>query len=115
MRTRRWDIEPFHEQMKEFLGAEDSQLQNEKGIRQHLTLVFVVNSLLQSLKMDKPVAGLSMEGRREDSQWTFGQRCLRIVLEVFENLIHRIIKWFSEEELAPHEIFQKLFMKICKA
>ena len=96
-------------------GAEDSQLQNERGVRRHLTLVFVVNSLLKSLQMEESVLGLSMEGRREDARWTFGQRCLRIVLETFENLIHRIIQWFSEEQLAPHEIFQKLFMKTCEA
>ena len=47
-------------------------------------------------------------------RWKFGQRCLRIVLDVFEDLIHRIIQWFSEERLSPGEIFQKLFMKMCK-
>jgi hypothetical protein len=41
VRLHRWDIEPFHEQIKQFLGAESSQLQNEEGVRKHLTLVFV--------------------------------------------------------------------------
>lgn len=115
VRIHRWDLEPLHEQMKQFLGAEESQLQNEKGVRRHLTLVFVVNSLLQSLDMEQPVAGLSMEGRRENNQWTFGQRCLRILLEVFENMIQKIITWFSEEKLSPNEIFEKLVKKMCKA
>jgi hypothetical protein len=49
-----WDakkivIEPLHEQIKQFLRAEDSQLQTEAGIRRHLTLVLVVNLLLKSL------------------------------------------------------------------
>ena len=43
VRLHRWDIEPFHEQIKQFLGAESSQLQNEEGVRKHLTLVFVVH------------------------------------------------------------------------
>ena len=115
VRTRRWDIEPFHEQIKQFLGAEDSQLQTEKGVRRHLTLVFVVNSLLQSLNMTQRVAGLAMEGRREDSQWTFGQRRLRIVLEVFQNLIRRILQWGQQDHLTFHEIFQRLFAKMCVA
>ena len=115
VRIRRWDIEPLHEQIKQFLGAEESQLQNENGVRRHLTLVFVVNSLLQSVDMEQPIAGLSMEGRRENSQWTFGQRCLRIILEVFENMIQKIITWFSEEKLSPNEILEKLFTKMCKA
>jgi hypothetical protein len=41
VRCHRWDIEPLHEQIKQFLGAEDSQLQTEAGVRRHLTLVFV--------------------------------------------------------------------------
>jgi hypothetical protein len=72
---------------KQFLGAEDSQLQTEEGLRKHLTLVFVVNSLLQSLDLSSPIYDLSM-------QWpldvipTFGQRCRRIILEVFYTLTY---------------------------
>ncbi len=114
VRMRRWDIEPFHEQIKQFLGVEDSQLRTERGMRRHLYLVFAVNSLLQSLDMSEPVAGLSMEGRREDTQWTFGQRCLRVVLEAFENLIHRVIYWFQHCQMTPNKIFEKLFTKLCR-
>jgi len=39
VRLHRWDIEPLHEQIKQFLGAESSQLQTEFGVRRHLTLV----------------------------------------------------------------------------
>lgn len=115
VRTRRWDIEPLHEQAKQFLGAEASQLQNEKGVRRHLTLVFVVNSLLQSMNMEQPIAGLSMQGRRENSQWTFGQRCLRIILEVFESMINKIKAWFEKEKLTSRQIFERLFKKMCQA
>ena len=45
VRCHRWDIEPLHEQIKQFLGAEDSQLQTAAGVRRHPRLVFVVNSL----------------------------------------------------------------------
>jgi hypothetical protein len=48
VRCHHWDIEPLHERTQQFLGAEDSQLQTEAGVRRHLTLVFVVNSLLKS-------------------------------------------------------------------
>jgi len=33
VRLHRWDIEPLHEQIKQFLGAEDSQLRTEEGVR----------------------------------------------------------------------------------
>jgi len=58
VRSHRWDIEPFHEQIKQFLGAEDSQLQTEEGVRKHLTLVFVVNSLLKSIDLSSPIGDL---------------------------------------------------------
>ena len=38
VRLHRWDIEALHEQIKQFLGAESSQLQTETGVRKHLTL-----------------------------------------------------------------------------
>jgi hypothetical protein len=55
LRCHRWDIEPLHERIQQFLGAEDSQLQTEQGVRRHLTLVFVVNSLLKSLDLSQPI------------------------------------------------------------
>ena len=33
VRLHRWDIEPLHEQIKQFLGAQSSQLQTENGVR----------------------------------------------------------------------------------
>jgi hypothetical protein len=72
----RFSIDPLHEQIKQFLGAEDSQLQTEEGLRKHLTLVFVVNSLLQSLDLSSPIYDLSMPWQ-ENVIPTFGQRCRR--------------------------------------
>ena len=77
VRLHRWDIEPFHEQIKQFLGAETSQLQTENGVRKHLGLVFVVNSLLKSMELSSPIGDLSMEWT-QDVVPTFGQRCRRV-------------------------------------
>ena len=111
VRLHRWDIEPLHEQIKQFLGAEDSQLQNEEGVRKHLTLVFVVNSLLQSLDLSSPIGELSMEWPK-DVKPTFGQRCRRIILEVFYDLIHRIHRWMQHKNKTVSEIFQTLFQRL---
>jgi SRSO17 transposase len=111
VRLHRWDIEPLHEQIKQFLGAEDSQLQTEEGVRKHLTLVFVVNSLLQSLDLSSPIGDLSM-------QWpldvipTFGQRCRRIILEVFSDLISKIHEFLKQKNKTVSEIFQTLFRRL---
>jgi hypothetical protein len=114
VRLHRWDIEPFHEQIKQFLGAEDSQLQTEQGVRKHMTLVFVMNSLLKSIELSSPIGELPMDWP-EDVQPTFGHRCRRIVLEVFHDLIQTIHHWSETGEKTVTDIFQTLFRRLLYA
>jgi hypothetical protein len=111
VRCHRWDIEPLHEQIKQFLGAEDSQLQTEAGVRRHLTLVPVVNSLLKSLDLSQPIGELPMTEFQNVSP-TFGQRCRRILLEVFYELIQTIHLWLEEKQITPSQIFETLFKRL---
>jgi hypothetical protein len=111
VRCHRWDIEPLHEQIKQFLGAEDSQLQTEAGVRRHLTLVFVVNSLLKSLDLSQPIGDLPMT-EFTDVMPTFGQRCRRILLEVFHDLIQTIAQWLKENQMTPSQVFEILFNRL---
>jgi hypothetical protein len=115
IRSRRWKIEPLHEQSKQFEGAEDSQLQNEQGVRKHLTLVFVMNSLLKSLHLDEPIGDLPMNEFDKNVQPTFGQRCRRIIFEVFYDLIQQIHKWIDEGDMTIEQIFKTLFKKLLYA
>jgi hypothetical protein len=107
----RWDIEPFHEQIKQFLSAEDSQLQTEQGVRRHLTIVFVVNSLLKSIDSSSPIGELPMNWP-EDVQPTFGQRCRRIVFGVFHDLIETIHRWMKTESKTVTEVFDTLLKRL---
>ena len=111
VRLHRWDIEPFHEQIKQFLGAESSQLRTENGVRKHLTLVFVVNSLLKSMDLSSPIGDLSME-RHIDEVPTFGQRCRRVILEVFYDIIEQVHQWITTQTHTVAEIFQTLFRRL---
>lgn len=111
VRLHRWDIEPLHEQMKQFLGAESSQLQTETGVRKHLTLVFVVNSLLKSIELSSPIGELSMQGCQNDAP-TFGQRCRRVILEVFYDLIVEIHRLITTQNQKVTEIFKTLFHRL---
>jgi hypothetical protein len=108
VRLHRWDIEPLHEQIKQFLGAESSQLQTETGVRKHLTLVFVVNSLLKSIELSSPIGNLSIQWSQDDSP-TFGQRCRRVILEVFSDLIGQIHHWIATQKNDVTDIFKTLF------
>ena len=103
--------QPLHEQIKQFLGAEDSQLQTEAGVRRHLTLVLVVNSLLKSLDLSQPIGELPMTEFQNVSP-TFGQRCRRILLEVFYELIQTIHLWLEEKQITPSQIFETLFKRL---
>jgi hypothetical protein len=111
VRCHRWDIEPLHEQIKQFLGAEDSQLQTEAGVRRHLTLVLVVNSLLKSLELSQPIGDLPMTEFQNVSP-TFGQRCRRILLEVFHDLSQTIARWLKENQMTPSQVFEILFNRL---
>ena len=111
VRLHRWDIEPFHEQIKQFLGAESSQLRTENGVRKHLTLVFVVNSLLKSMDLSSPIGDLSME-RHIDEVPTFGQRCRRVILEVFYDIIEQVHQWITTQTHTVAEIFQTIFRRL---
>jgi hypothetical protein len=103
--------QPLHEQIKQFLGAEDSQLQTEAGVRRHLTLVFVVNSLLKSLDLSQPIGDLPMT-EFIDVTPTFGQRCRRILLEVFHDLIQTIHRWLQDKHMTPSQVFEMLFNRL---
>jgi hypothetical protein len=101
----------LHERIQQFLGAEDSQLQTEAGVRRHLTRVFVVNSLLKSLDLSQPIGDLPMTEFQNVSP-TFGQRCRRILLEVFHDLIQTIARWLKENQMTPSQIFEILFNRL---
>jgi hypothetical protein len=111
VRCHRWDIEPLHERIQQFLGAEDSQLQTKAGVRRHLTLVFVVNSLLKSLDLNQPIGDLPMT-EFQDVSPTFGQRCRRILLEGLYELIQTIHRWLEERQMTPTQIFETLFKRL---
>jgi hypothetical protein len=114
VRCPRWDLEPLPEQVQQFLGAEDSQRQTDAGVRRHLTLVFVVNSLLKSLDLSQPLGDLPMT-EFTDLVPTFGQRCRRILVELFHDLIQTIHRWLQEKQKTPTEIFETLFNRLLYA
>ena len=74
-------------------------------------MFFVLNSLLKSIDLSSPIGDLSMNWP-DDVQPTFGQRCRRVVLEVFHDLIQKIHHWIETETKTVTEIFETLFHKL---
>jgi hypothetical protein len=73
--------------------------------------VFVVNSLLKSLDLSQPIGDLPMT-EFQDVLPTFGQRCHRILFEVFHDLIQTMARWREERQMTPGEIFETLFKRL---
>jgi hypothetical protein len=69
--------------------------------------VFVVNSLLKSLDLNQPIGDLPMT-EFQDVSPTFGQRCRRILLEVFYELIQTIHRWLEERQMTLTVMSQTL-------
>lgn len=116
VRLHRWESEPFHEQITQSLAAEDSQRQTEAGVRTHLACVCVVHSLLQSLDLSSPMGDLSMtESAGVVPTPTCGQRCRRIVVDVFYDLMVTIHRWITEQTKTVPEIFETLFRRLLYA
>ena len=51
----------------------------------------------------------------KDVQPTFGQRCRRIVFEVFHDLIQQIHQWVDTKSKTVTEIFETLFHRLLYA
>jgi len=51
----------------------------------------------------------------ERDQPTFGQRCRRIVFEVFHEMIQKIHQWVDTKSKTVTEIFQTLFQRLLYA
>jgi hypothetical protein len=43
---------------------------------------------------------------------TFGQRCRRILLEVFQDLIQTIARWLKENQMTPSQVFEILLNRL---
>jgi len=104
--------QPLHERIQQFLGAEDSQLQTEAGVRRHLTLVFVVDSLLKSRDSESTHRG-SANGRvpkRVAHVWS--TLSPHPVGGVFHDLIQTIARWLKENQMTPSQVFEILFNRL---
>jgi hypothetical protein len=51
----------------------------------------------------------------KDVEPTFGQRCRRIVFEVFHEMIQQIHQWVDTKSKTVTEIFETLFHKLLYA
>ena len=71
-------------------------------------------SLLKSLDLSSPIGDLSIEWSQNDVP-TFGQRCRRVILEVFYELITEVHQSISTQAKEVTEIFRTLFHQLLSA
>lgn len=85
--AKRWEIDAFYRDAKQNLGLEDYELRKLRGVRRHLTMVFVAHALLElGLKRDASL------GKLAACLETIGARCRRACAEVLQSLIQTVLK-----------------------
>ncbi len=85
--AKRWEIDAFYRDAKQNLGLEEYELRKLRGIRRHLTMVFIAHALLElGLKRDATL------GKLAACLETIGARCRRACAEVLQSLIQTVLK-----------------------
>ena len=79
----RWAAAVCHEFSKQGTGLEAAQVRNEEGVKRHLRLRCLAQSLLQRVPA---VASTSEQFAFAKGESTFGQRCRALTREVFPSL-----------------------------
>lgn len=84
--TKRWSIETFHKDIKQYLGLEAYQMRLKKGITRHIILVTLAYAILKIMMFFKKV------------YWTIGE-CIKYIQDKeFDNLIIEIIEIEDKQE-----------------
>lgn len=85
--AKRWEIDAFYRDAKQNLGLEDYELRKLRGVRRHLTMVFIAHALLElGLKRNATL------GKLAACMETVGAKCRRARAEVLQSLIQTVLK-----------------------
>jgi SRSO17 transposase len=85
--AKRWEIDAFYRDAKQNLGLEEYELRKLRGVRRHLTMVFIAHALLElGLKRNATL------GKLTACLETIGARCRRACAEVLQSLIQTVLK-----------------------
>ena len=85
--AKRWEIDAFYRDAKQNLGLEEYELRKLRGVRRHLTMVFIAHALLElGLKQNATL------GKLAACLETIGARCRRACAEVLQSLIQTVLK-----------------------
>lgn len=89
----RWSSEIFHEFGKQCTGLESAQLRNEEGVKRHLRLSCIAQSILQNVPS---VSSTSEKFTFAQGQSTLGQKWRSIMREVFQGVLMRVKRFILE-------------------
>jgi len=85
--AKRWEIDAFYRDAKQNLGLEEYELRKLRGVRRHLTMVFIAHALLElGLKRNATL------GKLAACLETIGAKCRRAGAEVLQSLIQTVLK-----------------------
>ena len=105
----RWSIEGFHRDAKESLGLDDCQMRKMSGVRRHIAMVFLADTIMQlSSGFSNIVEGLKVNLR------TIGSKCRLANTEALRSLALSIAK-MAKEGLDTGSIFQAIIEPLVRS
>lgn len=91
--AKRWCIDAFYRDAKQSLGLEDYELRKVKGVKRHITMVFIAHTLLEMgsglSSQSKPGIEAAKAGACLD---TIGSKCRHASTEILTSFVDLVLK-----------------------
>lgn len=105
----RWSIEGFHRDAKESLGLDDCQMRKMSGVKRHIAMVFLADTIMQiSSGFSNIVKGLKVNLR------TIGSKCRLANTEALRSLVLHVAE-MAKEGLNADTIFQTIIEPLVRS
>jgi hypothetical protein len=103
----RWSIEGFHRDAKQSLGLDDYQVRKINGVKRHISMVFLADTIMQLGSGFDTVMDILKANLR-----TIGSRCRLAGAEVLRSLVSLIVRMAHNKDMDARKIFSLLMEPI---
>lgn len=100
--AKRWRIDSFYKDAKQNLGLEEYEMRKIKGVKRHLAMVFIADTLLEFSSAVEPRVGIQV-AKGATCLDTIGLRCRIVCTELLTSFIQFVLK-VAEKIPDPRQI-----------
>lgn len=91
--VKRWRIDTFYRDAKQSLGLEDYEIRKIKGVRRHITMVFIAHTLLELRSVFSSSSRFGIEAAKTGAYLdTIGSKCRHASTEILTSFISLVLK-----------------------